>query len=44
VIETALDEEMSEHLGYDEHEPVGRNRGNSSNGKKSKTLLDQLVR
>jgi len=28
VIETALDEEMSEHLGYDKHEPVGRNRGN----------------
>ena len=27
VIETALDEEMSEHLGYDKHEPVGRNRG-----------------
>jgi putative transposase len=39
VIETALDEEMSEHLGYDKHEPVGRNRGNSRNGKRSKTLL-----
>jgi putative transposase len=39
VIETALDEEMSEHLGYDKHEPVGRNRGNSRTGKRSKTLL-----
>jgi transposase-like protein len=39
VIETALDEEMSEHLGYDKHEPVGRNWGNSRNGKRSKTLL-----
>jgi transposase-like protein len=39
VIETALDEEMSEHLGYDKHEPVGRNRGNSRNGKRPKTLL-----
>ena len=39
VIETALDEEMSEHLGYDKHERVGRNRGNSRNGKRSKTLL-----
>ena len=39
MIETALDEEMSEHLGYDKHEPVGRNRGNSRNGKRSKTLL-----
>ena len=26
VIETALDEEMSEHLGYDKHDPAGRNR------------------
>ena len=29
VIETALDEEMSEHPGYDRHDPAGRNRGNS---------------
>jgi putative transposase len=39
VIETALDEEMSEHLGYDKHETVGRDLGNSRNGKRSKTLL-----
>jgi putative transposase len=39
VIETALDEEMSEHLGYDKHEPMGRNRENSRNGKRSKTVL-----
>ena len=39
VIETALDEEMAEHLGYDKHDPVGRNRGNSRNGKRSKTVL-----
>ncbi len=32
VVETALEEEMSDHLGYDRHEPVGRNRGNSRNG------------
>ena len=24
VLETALEEEMSEHLGYDKHDPVGR--------------------
>ncbi len=30
---------MSEHLGYDKHEPVGRNRGNSRNGTRSKTVL-----
>ncbi len=39
VVETALDEEMSEHLGYDKHEPAGRNRANSRNGKRSKTVL-----
>ena len=39
VIEIALDEEMSEHLGYDKHDPAGRNRGNSRNGKRTKTVL-----
>src|SRR6478752_3971181 len=39
VIETALDEEMSEHLGYDKGDPSGRNRGNSRNGKRSKTVI-----
>ncbi|SDS76938.1 IS256 family transposase [Microlunatus soli] len=39
VIETALDEEINDHLGYDKHAPEGRNRGNSRNGKRSKTVL-----
>jgi putative transposase len=39
VIETALEEEMSEHLGYDKHAVEGRNRGNSRNGKRPKTVL-----
>jgi hypothetical protein len=39
VLETALEEEMAEHLGYDRHDPVGRNRGNSRNGKRAKTVL-----
>ena len=39
VIETALDEEMSEHLGYDKYDPAGRNRGNSRNGVRAKTVL-----
>ena len=25
VLETALEEEMADHLGYDKHNPVGRN-------------------
>jgi hypothetical protein len=39
VLETALEEEMAEHLGYDRHDPLGRNRGNSRNGKRAKTVL-----
>jgi putative transposase len=39
VIETALEEEMAEHLGYDKHDPVGRNRGNSRNGRRARTVL-----
>lgn len=30
---------MSEYLGYDKHAPEGRNRGNSRNGKRPKTVL-----
>lgn len=39
VIEAALEEEMSEHLGYDKGDPAGRNRGNSRNGRRSKTVV-----
>jgi transposase-like protein len=43
VIETALDEEMTEHLGYDKHDPTGRGSGNSRNGTRSKTVLTDNV-
>ena len=39
VIETALDEELAEHLGYDRHDPAGYGSGNSRNGTRSKTVL-----
>ena len=42
VLETALDEELAEHLGYDKHDPVGRNGGNSRNGTRSKTVLTDV--
>jgi len=29
VLETALEAEMINHLGYDKHDDAGRNRGNS---------------
>ena len=42
VLETALEAEMSEHLGYDKHHPAGRNHGNSRNGVRSKTVLTEI--
>jgi hypothetical protein len=42
VLETALDAELSEHLGYDKHDPAGRNGGNSRNGTRSKTVLTEV--
>ena len=42
VLETALDAEMSEHLGYEKHDPVGRGSGNSRNGTRAKTVLTEI--
>jgi transposase-like protein len=39
VLETALDEELTEHLGYEKHDPAGQGLGNSRNGTRSKTVL-----
>jgi putative transposase len=32
VLETALNEEMTEHPGYEKHGPAGRDSGNIRNG------------
>lgn len=39
VLERALDAEMTEHLGYEKHDPAGRGSGNSRNGTSPKTVL-----
>ena len=39
VIESALEEELVDHLGYDKHDPVGRNGANSRNGYRPKTVV-----
>src|SRR5690348_3021246 len=39
VIETALNEEMTEHLGYAKHDPAGVGADNIRNGTRSKTVL-----
>src|ERR1700733_12801746 len=42
VLERALAEEMTEHLGYEKHDPAGRGSGNSRNGSTPKTLLTDV--
>jgi putative transposase len=42
VLERALAEEMTEHLGYDKHDPAGRGSGNSRNGVTGKRLLTEI--
>ena len=42
VLETALDAQMCEHLGYDKHDPAGRGSGNSRNGTRAKTVLTEI--
>src|SRR4029077_20588943 len=39
VIETALNEEMTEHLGFEKHDPAGAGTGNIRNGTRAKTVL-----
>jgi putative transposase len=41
VVESALDGEIDDHLGYVKHDAAGRNGGNSRNGKRSKILLTE---
>jgi putative transposase len=42
VLETALEAEMDEHLGYEKHEVSGRGSGNSRNGTRTKTVLTEI--
>jgi putative transposase len=41
VVESALEGERDDHLGYGKHDPVGRNGGNSRNGTRPKTLVTE---
>jgi putative transposase len=41
VVESALDGELDDHLGYSRHDPAGRDGGNSRNGRRSKTVLTE---
>ncbi|MFJ1552033.1 MULTISPECIES: IS256 family transposase [unclassified Streptomyces] len=42
LLESALEGEITDHLGYDKHDPAGKNGGNSRNGTRTKTVLTDV--
>ncbi len=42
LLESALEGELTDHLGYDRHDPAGRDSGNSRNGHRAKTVLTDV--
>ena len=43
VLETALNQEMTEHLGHEKHAPAGNEGGNVRNGSRPKTVLTEAT-
>jgi putative transposase len=41
-LESALDGELTEHLGYEAHDPAGHHSGNSRNGTRAKTVITDI--
>ncbi|MBI2698467.1 MULTISPECIES: IS256 family transposase [Mycobacteriaceae] len=41
VVESALEGELDDHLGYGKHDATGRDGGNSRNGRRGKTVLTE---
>ena len=42
LVEKAMKVEMTEHLGYDKHDPAGKKNGNSRNGNSKKTIKGEF--
>ena len=42
VLESALDGEITDHVGCDKHDPAGRGSGNTRNGSRTKTVLTDV--
>jgi putative transposase len=42
LLERALGAELTQHLGYEKHDPVGYNSGNSRNGTSAKTVQGEF--
>jgi type III secretion system FlhB-like substrate exporter len=43
VLETALNEEITEHLGHEKHGPAAGETGNVRNGTRAKTVLTEAT-
>lgn len=41
IIEKAMNSEIEHHLGYGKYEPIGRNSGNSRNGRSKKAIITE---
>jgi transposase-like protein len=42
LVESALEGEITDHLGYDRHDAAGRDGGNCRNGRRVKTVLTEV--
>lgn len=42
VLESALEEELTDHLGYQPCDPSGHQSGNSCNGTRAETVLTEI--
>ncbi len=42
VLQTGLEVELADHLGYEAHDPVGRGSGNSRNGSYPKSVVTEI--
>ena len=42
VLQTGLEVEMADHLGYERHDPEGRGSGNSRNGSSPKRVITEI--
>lgn len=42
VLEAGLEAEMTEHVGYEPHDPLGHHSGNNRNGTRTKTVITDI--
>jgi putative transposase len=42
VLEPALEAQLTDHPGYEKHDPAGRNGANSCNGSRAKRVITEV--